>query len=68
MAGRIGGATANGKGQYLTAIKGAAPSRMAGPIMTVEIGMGEGILIITFVVIVIGAPIERINMRENKTV
>ena len=27
MAGRIGGATANGKGQYLTAIKGAAPSR-----------------------------------------
>ncbi|RZO43447.1 MAG: flagellin [Proteobacteria bacterium] len=27
VAGRIGGATANGKGQYLTAIKGAAPSR-----------------------------------------
>ena len=27
---------------------------MAAPIMTVEIGMGEGILIITFVVIVIG--------------
>ena len=27
---------------------------MAAPIMTVEIGMGEGILILTFVVIVIG--------------
>ena len=27
---------------------------MAAPIMTVEIGMGEGILMITFVVIVIG--------------
>mgnify|MGYP004089252107 CR=1 FL=1 len=27
VAGRIGGAVANGKGQYLTAIKGAAPAR-----------------------------------------
>ena len=38
----------------LGAVLAGLAGLMAGPIMTVEIGMGEGILIITFVVIVIG--------------
>jgi branched-chain amino acid transport system permease protein len=39
-----------GLGAALAALAGA----MAGPIFSVEVGMGEGILILTFVVIVIG--------------
>ena len=47
---QIGHAGVFGLGAVLAGLAGL----MAGPIMTVEIGMGEGILIITFVVIVIG--------------